>query len=199
MTFFDFNTLPEYAEAVRLEASVRRNAFCPALECVCGVWLKPMTPEHVAILEAVGNAFVVGSAPTPADVGVFLWALSPSYSPTARFRRWRFYRSVRKLDFIAAVEQIERLVEDSFMDAPPSAGSKSSTSYCAWPAYLVDLMASEYGWTDTQTLGTPLKRLWQYVYNIRRRRNPDSVGFNPSDRIKGKWLRELNEQNKANQ
>jgi len=57
---------------------------------------------------------------------------------------------------------------------------------------MVDSLAVEYGWSESAILNLPIKRVFQYQRRIALRRQPTATLFNASDRVRGKWLEELN-------
>ena len=191
-----FDQIPGYREAVNRESAVRDQSFLDLAEEICGLEVLPMTARHFLILDGIGSPFLLNAADpvtgvAPADVALFLWALSPDYSPSARWRRWRFIRSCRKLPFVRACCQIRRYVEDTFQDAPAS-GDANGPSFYASVATLVDCFAREYGWAERDILTMPLKRAFQYLRCIVKHRDPKATLFNPSDRVRGDWLARVN-------
>lgn len=170
-------------EAIRRETEVRDAAFLAAPFRICGVEIAPLTGRAFIALEGLESPFLCGGRPTPADVAIFLWVLSPKFVPHNSFSRRRFFRACRKIEFEQAVTEISKLVEDAFQDAPGSGGAQSPARYTSWLADLVDILASEYGWSEDSILDLPLARAFQYLRRIRVRCDPKAIMFNgKSDR-----------------
>lgn len=182
-----FQLVPGYREAVEHEATVREAAFLPVTESVCGVDVLPFSPVHYSMLECAGSPFVRGGVPMPEDVAVFLWCVSPGYAPRAALRRWRFVRRVRRLDYGAAVAAIHSYLDDAFGDAPGVKSGQLSASYYSGTAALVDLLAGQYGWCESDILRLPFKRLFQYARCIKERHADKPIFFNRSERILAEW------------
>ena len=92
---------------------------------------------------------------------------------------------IRKtMDFYRATSSVDRL-------------SRIVLSGGAWQAVgLVDLLASEYGWSEEQILALPIARAIQYSRAIERRRalaaGQKPIQFNPSDNVVQRHLDTLN-------
>jgi len=110
-----FIIIPGLAEAQAEESAAREAAFLPVKESICGIDVEGFSPFHFVILDAARSPFMHGGMPTAVDVAVFLWVISPSYNPRSKLARWRFLRSIRGMDFAAAVGQSARL---SLMPSP---------------------------------------------------------------------------------
>ena len=183
--------IPGLADAIAKQDLVRDAAFLVDREHIAGVAVRPLTVRDLAALQAIGSPFMVGKQPGAGDVAAFLWLLHPKYHPRARVRRWLFLQSLRRRNFIKLVEGIREYIAESFQDTP---GGTSTTepSYYSVAAALVGMFASNYGWSETEILNLPVKRALQYRAEIMRRINPDSILFNPSDRVVGEWLTKRN-------
>jgi hypothetical protein len=183
------NAIPGLAEAVAKEKFLRNASFLSCHEAILGVPVLPLTIRQLVALELIGSPFVCGGRPpNELDVAAFIWLCSPRYRAESKWRRWWFLRSIRKLDYLATVKAIVEHVNEAFSDMPGSSRVRHVTSYYSAVASLVDLLAAEYGWSEEKILALPLKRVFQYANAITRRRDPQAIMFNPSDRIKGDWL-----------
>jgi hypothetical protein len=188
-----FDTIPGYREAVRAEAASRLESFLDASDLLCGVEVLPMNARHLAILELGRNSFVTGGAQHLGDLLPFMWVLSPSFPQKGK--RNKILRQLRKLQVSRLIEAISKYIEEVFADAPATGRSGETIPWVAWPAHLVDVFGCEYHWPDHLTLGMPLKRAFQYLRCIQRRNSPQSLMFNPSDKVRGQWLRQVNAKN----
>lgn len=181
--------IPGLREAMERETFVRDQSFLQLPEVIGGVDVQPLTLRQMLLLESIGSPFVVGGPVQPHDVGAFFLVVSGHPSG---WNRWRLLRRVGLMDSRQSIADIEDYMAETFMDAPPSSRSES-ISYFSNAAALVDYFASEYGWTEEQILDSTLKRLFQYLKASNRRHNPKAILFNPSDKVRGDWLRKQNE------
>lgn len=183
--------IPGYREALEQEELQRNAAFLGVTELICGVEVLPLTLTHLCRLQCVGSPFTCGGVPVPSDAAVLLWAVSPGYAPKAWFRRYLFTRGIRKIAFIDAVTGINAYMADSFIDAP--CGKEGFTpSYWSGFASIIGLLSSEFGWSEREILGMPVKRVWQYVRIAEKRNNPKAWFPNRSHQVRAKWLEEMN-------
>lgn len=185
--------IPGEAEAIERENFVRQAAFLDVPETVCGLPVAPLTLRHLAILDAIGSPFMCGGVPTPADVGAVLWVLSPDYSPRSKWKRSARLRKCRSLNYGQAVAELDGYFAESFQDAPGGSGVESK-SYYAFTVAIIDIIAHEYGWSRTAILDLKLKEAFQYLKAITHRNNPKAIMFNPSDKVRGEWLRKRNKE-----
>jgi hypothetical protein len=184
-----FDQIPGYREAVEREGLIRVLSYIPVSERICGIQVKPLTLEHVAMLEAIGSPFVSGGAVFPHDIAAALWILSRDYKPDARWRRRRFLRHVGKIGFTELLSGLDQYIADAVQDSPPSSNSHRIPICCNASA-IIDRLASEYGWSEGEILRIPLKRVFQYLKLQKQRAG--GITFNPSDKVRGKWLSEQN-------
>lgn len=182
-----FDKIPGLKEAIENEQLSRTASFLDLSERVAGFELPPFTLTHMLKLYCIGSPFVCGGPITRLDVRQFLLVVSGARGLDRMLMRLKFMR----LDHAKAANEIEGYVEEAFSDSPPSSGVESQ-SYYSFAASLVDFFAAEYGWNESETLCAPLKRLFQYVAAIRKRHNPGTVMFNPSDKVRSRWLMEQN-------
>jgi hypothetical protein len=184
-----FDQIPGYREAVEREGLIRVQSYLPTPELICGIPIKPLTLEHVAMLEAIGSPFVSGGPVFPHDIAAALWILSVDYKPNAWWKRRRFLRRVGKLSFTALLSGLDQYIADTVQDSPPSSASRR-VPICCNAAAIVDRLANEYGWSEREILRIPLKRVFQYL-KLQTKRS-GGITFNPSDKVRGKWLAEQN-------
>ncbi len=175
----------EYRKAIAAERFSRNVAFCDLPLDICGVPVRPLTLRHIVLLETIGSPFLVGGRATFVDVAGFLWLVSTRYSQS-KLRRWWFYRSIRKLKFDKAVDGIREYTDSALADMPGGSGGKTNASYYASAVGLIDLFASEYGWSMKETMGSPMAQLLQCRNRIFHRQG--DIMFNPSDGVKQRWL-----------
>ena len=178
--------------AIQSERESREASYTELPEVICGVQVNQMEIRHLVMLQLLDSPFICGGIPDQSDVAQFMWIVSPLFEFCEPAKRDRFTHGLRRLPFANAVQSIHDYVSEAFADAP-SGKSGESISYAAWPSALVDLIASEYGWTETAILALPLKRCWQYWRRIALRHDPKKVLFNAkSDAVKSAWLASMN-------
>ena len=191
--------IPGYSEAIRKENESRDLAFLNLPQSVCGIDIGPFTLRKYILLEGIGNPFVCGGNILPAHVAQFLWILSPGWVAGNGSERDTFTRKVSLIKYSRAVKEIMELCEVTFQDSPSYRGAGFSVRIVSGAASYVDILASEYGWSENTVLDMPIARLFQYVRLIQKRHDPKRTFINPSDKVRGKWLAEVNaEKAKAN-
>src|SRR4051812_43228765 len=119
MPKIDIWAIPHFTEAVDREQKLRDAAFIGLNEWVNGIESKPFTLAHYNLLAALESPFIVsGKQPTPGDVAVFLWIISPHWREQRTFLdRWaqrRFYRSLRRINFKTTLLAIDEYIGDAF-------------------------------------------------------------------------------------
>ncbi len=190
--------IPGYREEIEkarsLEAELRERAFLGVRREVCGVDVCDITPRRLSYLLAVDCAFISGGRISPEDVALFLWVLSPKFKPGSKWRRWLFVRGLRSLPFERCVREICEFVDDQFMDSPSGGGGEA---YVSFQASLVNVVASEYGWSERAVMDCPIPRLYQYLRAIQRNHDPRAILFNHrADRARANAIRKYHEMKK---
>jgi hypothetical protein len=215
--------IPRYRDAVEKEQAVRDAAFLPVCESIAGFDVQPLTLLDYIVLRRIKSPLIADLKTSPEQLAQFLWRLNPDYQPTPcrakkKFmrrcrqffppdRRWfltkrRWRRKVREqyYNFSATLKAAREFMAETMMDRPAIKSSmvgQDEPEYFSDAASLCALFAREYKWAEEQTLSRPLKRIFQYLNEIKRH-NGSKVLFNPSDRVKADWLLEVNRQGGAN-
>lgn len=175
--------IPGYAEAVNAEQANRELAFLPTPPPICGVPVRHLNARHHILLAGCGNRFVCGGGrPSEADALFLLWVISPEYSMDRSKRDAWMAGRLKEWDFYQVASEIFKYLERVWQDWPRADGVQRK-GYTASVAGLVDVLASEYGWSDEAILELPLARVFQYVRRIIMRHNPKAIMFNQSDRL----------------
>jgi len=187
-----FEQIPGYREAVDAEAFQRDLAFAEVPEDVAGVTVGPLNWLRFVRLAVIGSPLVCGGRVTPADMAAALWLLSPGYRADSRWHRWRFLRGIRRRKFLAVAAALERYMESALADAPGGRSEFTGPRAYSSVAAQIDLFASEYGWPAAEIMRLPFKQLFQLSRCIEARHGRNTF-FNPSDRVRGEWLRQINE------
>jgi hypothetical protein len=195
--------IPGYREAVERETLVRDASFLDLDERIGPFDAVPLTLRHYLILRLSKSPLLSGATPSPDQLAAFLWVVSPGYRPDGLWARGQFLRRVRKVirhlsDAAAVVDAARSYVAEAWMD---SSGGESRTvdsaAYYSDAAGLCSLFAREFGWSVEYTMARPLKQLFQMLKAVKTWHNRKTVLFNPSDKIRHKYLLELNAKLKA--
>lgn len=195
---------PEFIKATRDEWLARTLSFHPLNESVCGFVLVPMTLSHYSLLRIAGSAFLLkDETPSEDDVIQFLWCLSPEYNrkrPGWLFRlRCRRLRGERNLARLAvAVKKIRDFMQTAMLDRPAAvvgSGIDEPDYYCD-EAAIVASMARDKGWSEEAILNLPLRRLFQYMKEMRHhysvKNGQPHMLCNRSEEIADEYLRKVN-------
>lgn len=199
----------EYKAALREEKAIREEIFLDLPAKICGIRIQQITPFLFARLCAMDTPFLSGRDADEGEIIRFLWALSPDFSSdlhpkTPWYRRLLGKKRISRRDaFIRdawihlrgcwdeAEFQIDAFIRDTFIDAPRGNGG-SSVPYVTGVAWMLYRMGREpFRWDKERTLKTPMREIYQYM----RCQKIDNGGilYNEiSDKIKARWLDELN-------
>jgi hypothetical protein len=168
------------------------------------------------------------AVPRPDQLQEFLWVLSPHFRPgdvkakAAHDRKCRktFYppRYLPLLNTAGAQRRHERkcqerltiaaeiinaaraYVTETMQDRPPVAATLGfQADYFSDAAFFCARIGREYGWSQEETLEMPLKRLFQYLNEIKQWNGSKIPLCNPSDQVRSNWMREVNKQRKEQQ
>lgn len=156
-----------YPEALALQSLVWNVAWSDLTEDICGVEVMPITPLHFVRLAAARSPFVCGGRePNMADVGNFLWCLSPLYDPHSKWKKfchWLcYYRAVRKLTLADLVSGIDEYMDEAWQDAPPKPEGKGRASAFYSPVVsLMHVLCPAYNMTPDMVKRMPYKQVFQ--------------------------------------
>lgn len=137
---------------------------------LCGMTCRPVSIRTFVLLKQCGSGFILGGTPTAAEVAIFLWFHSTGYCLDALARQ-RFLKSIRWVmkpaGYQRCLVEIEQSLAMQFMDSPASGGGL--IRHAAAVMGIVDLIAREYGWPDSQILDMPIARAFLYRITILKR------------------------------
>jgi hypothetical protein len=212
--------IPGYRQAAEDEMRIRHAAFLPITEDIGGFAVAQMSLRQYLLLRNLQSPLLFGGTPLPHDLVRFLWILSPQFTPRFSLAKWRFLRRCRKFmppairlyhserkavrfmaryqrALIAAAELVQGIrqyIADTFMDKPLGVESHGEDKlYFADAICICTAFAREYGWSESAILDMPLKRVFQYLNEMKRARLGDKAKlFNPSDRKITEWLESKN-------
>lgn len=185
------------AEAVAEEQQARTSAFVPVNESICGIEVVPLDWERFNLLLATGSVFVSGGAEHLSDrqlgieVARFMWLIHPRFDPKSIWRKAFFQARLAQYPAAAIIGGIQSYLEDAFADLP-GGGKLTGKSYYSIFAGVVGMFGREYGWSETQTMKTSLKKSFQLTREIETwhaaQHGTKPILSNPSDRLKQEWL-----------
>ena len=215
----DILDIPGFAEAVIKERIVRDAAFLDITESIGPFEAVPITLRHLIVLRSGRNPLLSQDGiPTPNQLFNFLWLLSTSFSTTDKNLKRKFERrcqriflppayralwntkrararhEVRREKKLAVAAQIidkaRAYMAEALQDRPPAPQKHGfEDDYYSDAAYFCATFGREFGWSQEETLNTPLKRLFQYLNQMNHYHRSPVPLCNPSDRIKAAWLR----------
>jgi hypothetical protein len=189
--------VPGYKEALEHESRIREYSFLDLPEMIGPIKVKPFTPRHFALLELKRSPFLHGIIPDVDDTIFFVWVVSEDFEYNNDVKRIALIEKLMTADIPPegiAKECYEYLTEsfyDSMNTNTEDDKIESSPQY-SWVASIVNMLASNYHWSEEAILNIPFKRINQYIKCLRQQNNPKGIMFNPSDRCKSEWLANLN-------
>ncbi len=182
--------IPNLDQADESFRSEQIEAFASVEPDICGVvQVRPFTPRMFLELELQENGFFQRRAITPVDVAVFLWRISVAFKPDDANLRTAFHHAIAFMPLQETAEDILRYIARSWKAMPSWNSGKGRTSAGVWPARLVHMFGSEYGWSEEYVLDMPFRRLWQYSHRVMEENNPDYKQKNPlNQELRRQWL-----------
>lgn len=196
--------MPEFQQAFRDEWLARTLSFHPLKENVCGFVLVPMTLAHYSMLRIAGSALLTkDETPTEDCVEQFLWCLSrgSSLRPITRwfkFRCRKFRGEKNLINLAMVVRGLREYMRVTMIDRPASTvsdGIQEPDYYCD-EAAIVSALAREYGWSESLIVNLPLRRVFQYLKEIRHHHavinGQPHMLCNASEKIADEYMRKVN-------
>jgi hypothetical protein len=189
--------IPKLREAIERESNIRDDAFLPVNESIAGFEVVPVTLAHYTILRRVNSPLLSSNQKTsPEQLAAFLWLLNPKFDPkggrakkrfvrrkcrhffppdlpllpTKRaFRRWKRKARVNFYNFSVSLKAARAFMEETLMDRHDAqlVPDGHVAEYYSDSAALVALFAREYRWSEKAVLKMPLRRLFQYMAEIK--------------------------------
>lgn len=145
-------------QAIAENESNQAEAWLNFNDEIAGIEVTQMTIRQFFMLDGIESPYLNQGNPTPADLAVFIWILSPKYQPSKKARD-KFCEEIFSIPIEQATKDIERYLIKTFQDAETD--GKDEKRYCNYLTYLVDLFAREYGWSTEQILKIPMRQLYQ--------------------------------------
>jgi len=175
----DWSQVPEFLLALQEQNSIRDSAFFLETEELCGLRVLPMSIRHFLIADAAESPFIRGeSIPSLEDCALFLWIVSQDFCFDPAKRDQWVVRHCGNLTLLPTVTEIIGYIDEAMLDSPGGGGPRHKPTPYSWVATLVDIIASEYGWSERDILNLPMKRAFTYQRRIQHRRSPDAPLIN---------------------
>ena len=182
--------IPGLREAIDKEQYARLVSFLELDETVCGVDLRPFRLHDLCNLRAIKSPFIVGGPITQlAAVQFFVYQCTKR----SRLRRWFMINRLGRIPLETLANAITTFLDEAFMDSPPIVKDLNSPQYYSDVAAIGDAFASAYGWSRLEIMKLPMAVLFQQLKCIQHHNDPNAIMFNPSDKVRGDWLRQQNE------
>ena len=212
---------PGYAEAARREDEIRAVPFLGVDERIAGLTIAPLTLRRVQWLTMIRSPFLlnlpaetlVEKPDIAADIGAFLWIVSPEFKVESKRAKARFFKrkipAVMKMNALKVIKEIREYVEEAFLDSGKSEGEQRN--YYSTAAAVVGFFHRNYGlqidvWENNwarniirkltgqpNILDVPLKIAFQLIRAHQKSVNPDTNFYNSLSQPKiDEWLAGLN-------
>lgn len=183
------------AEARNADFKRRAEAWVQVPHQIAGTVLPPMTLRKLIFLEQIDCPLLTGEDANHEDVVTFLWVCSESFTADEASAR-AFRKKIGKFP-----ESLEQEISDYLNDnlnGMGQGGNSESTDHFA--STVIDLIASQYGWTNDHILDLPLNQMFQLLSSITQRltvmNGGKAVTFSPAvDELKAEYLRRINGKN----
>lgn len=190
---------PRIEQAKAEDGRDRHRHFCNYLEEKVGDFVAvPLTLSRYLLLSQDGLFEDEGGDDARIPVLRFLWVISPDFSPDPDSAE-RFVRKNRNIDPNPYPGLIRKYLDEAFRYSPPRRETKTASGKATpkeWVSSIVDLIASEYSWTEQAILDLPITRLFLYVKRIRVRNGSNETDFSSeADRLQSEFMRRANEKN----
>ena len=202
--------IPGYADALRRESDIRRQAFTSARHSIAGVRVRPLTLRDMSLLEEMRNGFFCpwrfdDDAEYLGHCVQLVWWLSDCPKPSMeRERAFPFLVAVRRAKLIASMlrvpaetlaRDVRRYLSGMFMDSPRGSDTSARQPLAATPAYVFDtLSAAGYPLTLSDVMDMPLTQLWQLL-RLAQQRLYGAAITNPSDKLATDYIASINTRN----
>jgi hypothetical protein len=195
----NISEIPGLAEEVAKEAKrveyLREIAFLDIPLEMCGIEVEQFKPRHWQRLSIAGNPFVCGGTISAEAILQFFWVISPRFSTDPREAQ-KFAEETAAIlpESDKCAEEIQRYLDDSFMDRRASAVSHSTPLPNCGPTSSVIHDMAPHGRPMSEVLGTPFGALFQLIrhldidaYQVAGMRPPPA--FNPADKVRARIIR----------
>jgi hypothetical protein len=164
---FDEAARKRIAQAAELEKRMRLESFLDLPTDLGFCKVRSITPRDCVIFDIDDNK-LFGSGPIMMEDCLHLaWTLR-----IEKCKEYKFAKKVGKawLADIMAIDRCREFVGGTFIDCPKFGGKDCNESNSGvWLPSLIDCIASEYGWRQSEIMNTPIKNLFLLMQQIYRR------------------------------
>ncbi|MEM7789799.1 MAG: hypothetical protein AAF546_00225 [Verrucomicrobiota bacterium] len=184
--------MPGYAEAMdrafQRQQCIRERAIFNLVEKVCGFRLKLITLRTHSALRYCQNGYVTAGRPIDFEAAAALiWMHSPRFrANSGRYHWFRIFIRIRlRVLGKKALSGIDQWVDEQYQDATDSLlpkKQKPRPPVTAESFSLIELIASNYPYSESEILDMPVARAWQYRRCLNMR-TPDYHPMQETDRV----------------
>ena len=181
---------PKLDAAKEQDRKDSQEVFLDAPEKVGSIWLCPLSIKKYLMLDAISHPFLSGDELTEEHIYTFCWVLSVDFTERNPQAYKNFKESLRMDNAEAFVIDVRLFFESqlNFSDSDSESTSQNSD----WVGIVIDLLASEYGWSEDQILNLPVKRALTYSKHIAHRKSGASLNWQQNaDRVKAEFIEEM--------
>lgn len=187
------------AQAVTRTAAFLHTAETPVWERIGPFQVAPITLHRFEVMRLCGSPLLSGRTPEPVELALFLWFLSPEYTFTDSRAKRRHFKKCRQLFFpppkpllrtelamilwhrrvsvaLANEAMLLKAARDYLAEAMADRPQPGGTLVNGRPEYYCDTcaicaaLAREFGWSELAIITMPLKRVFQYLNEIKETR-----------------------------
>lgn len=171
----------EMNAAVLRESSIRELSLLNVHYHVGGLPIRQLTPRMYLLLDFTNSPFIKGlkeeieNSKLEAYVQDFVWICSPEFVEYDVKKKTEFIKTnFVKMDYARCLDDILEYLDDMLMDIPRGrnefTNKKYIPQYYAWIIGYIDILSSEFSWTDEDILGKSIPRILQLCNAITQRR-----------------------------
>ncbi len=176
-------SIPGWLDAVEEEQRLHEDAFAFPYVGIARFPVRHLTLLDLCRLSSQGNRFAHGDFPDfeefksegwTIDAAELIAYLHIDYDPQKVRLNKRRKRKVRRSNKVQLYDELKYYFDQTFADKIADTKQKKSYEVRHWSGIVdyIDVLATEYGWTDDHIMSIPYRRVIQYVRKIAKRNNP---------------------------
>lgn len=151
--------------AVYKESCYREAAFLRLNDFICGIEVVPFTFKHYLLLDFKNSPFLGKQSDIDEKkILDFLWMVSTDFVEKNKDKYQAFVTKHKNINYVEAYEGIIAYLDEHLLDVDREASTDKKDQkapYFAWPAVIIDELASQYGWTVEYILSMPVGQVFQ--------------------------------------
>lgn len=189
-----------------IEAAQRRESeqldaafFAEFPRKIDGIPVRPLTLRDYLAHRVSMNPYVIGGEVMPHHAMQFIWVQSLAYRAGDEKALEKWAAAIARRHLLSNLHQgVADFIADTFMLAGGSGRrTEGEPERISQASYLIDRLASAYGWTPAIILALPLQQIFQLTRVMDGRKSaeagkPPANFFGESDRLFSKALEALN-------